>query len=413
MDTYCTFTFVNEVLSVTDSLPPGRSSPKAGFSILLLAIAAFVTVTNEYIVVGLLPELAQSTHTTIAQAGQLVTLFAIAMMFCGPVLAVMLSRVERKRLFVLLLFSFVISNALTAIANNYWVLAGGRILSALALSAFWGLASDTAAQLAGPERAGRAVSQFYFGVACALLFGLPLGTLLSHALGWRAVFWTLSLLSLVTTALFVFFLPRMDDMQTAPIRRQLGILKKPWFVANLLLSGMVYTTLFTVYTYLTDMIVHGGHIPSGQVGWWLMGFGGVGLVGNWVAGQLADRSLLRTTMLLMSIMALALATILPLASISIVLFGIMLGLWGTTHTGLLLISVVRVMKAGAKAQAFAGTLNVSAANAGTAFGAMIGGLVISQYGISRVGSFGAFLALFTVAITYGVIMLKRKEMGRT
>ena len=132
-----------------------------------------------------MPALARGLGISIAIAGQLVTLFAFTVMLFGPLLTGLLSHVDRKRLFVAIMLVFAAANALAAMATNIWVLGLARFIPALLLPVFWGTASETAGQLAGPLRAGRAVSTVYLGISAALLFGIPLGTLAADAFGWR------------------------------------------------------------------------------------------------------------------------------------------------------------------------------------------------------------------------------------
>ncbi|MFO6030218.1 MFS transporter, partial [Pseudomonas aeruginosa] len=178
------------------AVPDDASASRGGLSIAILAVAAFVIVTTEYLIVGLLPALARDLGISISAAGQLVTLFAFTVMLFGPVLTALLSHIERKRLFVAILLIFAASNALAALAPNVWILALARFIPALVLPVFWGTASETAGHLVGPQRAGRAVSQVYLGISAALLFGIPLGTLAADAFGWRGTFWMLAGLSL-------------------------------------------------------------------------------------------------------------------------------------------------------------------------------------------------------------------------
>ena len=157
-------------------------------SILILAVAAFVIVTTEFLMVGLLPALARDLAVSVSTAGQLVTLFAVVVMVFGPPLTAWLAHIERKRLFIAVVLLFAASNALAAVAPNIWVLSLARIVPALALPVFWGTASETAAQMAGPARAGKAVSMVYLGISAAMLLGIPLGTLAGDAIGWRGAF---------------------------------------------------------------------------------------------------------------------------------------------------------------------------------------------------------------------------------
>ncbi|RYE93598.1 MAG: MFS transporter, partial [Oxalobacteraceae bacterium] len=176
------------------------TQPGAAISILILAIAAFVIVTTEYLIVGLLPALSRDLAISISAAGQLVTLFAFTVMLFGPPLTAWLSHLDRKKLFVAILVVFALSNALAALAPNIWVLALARFIPALALPVFWGTASETAGQLAGPAKAGQAVSRVYLGISAALLFGIPLGTVAANSVGWRNAFWMLAVLSLLMAA---------------------------------------------------------------------------------------------------------------------------------------------------------------------------------------------------------------------
>jgi MFS family permease len=172
-------------LGVSEALGVSEVNRASGsrLAVLLLAITAFVIVTTEFVIVGMLPSLARDLGVSIATAGWLVTLFAFTVMLFGPILTGLLSHFDRKRLFVVLLLVFAGANALAAIAPNIWVLALERFLPAIALPVFWGTASETAAEIAGPERAGKAVSNVYLGISGAMVFGIPLGTLAGDAFG--------------------------------------------------------------------------------------------------------------------------------------------------------------------------------------------------------------------------------------
>jgi len=371
-----------------DAIPSARIT----FSILILAVAAFVIVTTEYLIVGLLPALARDLGISISLAGQLVTLFAFTVMLFGPVLTALLSHVERKRLFMAILLVFTAANVLAALAPNIWVLALARFIPALALPVFWGTASETAGQLAGPQRAGRAVSQVYLGISAALLFGIPLGTLAADAVGWRGAFWGLAVLSLAMALLIAVFMPTLARPQRLRLAEQARILKDPHFVAHVALSVMVFTAMFTAYTYLADTLERIAGVAPARIGWWLMGFGAIGLVGNWMGGWLVDRRPLRATLVFTLMLGLGMATSVPVAH-SLGLLIVALAIWGIAYTALFPVCQVRVMKAASRAQAMAGTLNVSAANAGIGLGAIIGGLVIAQWGLGSVGYVSAAIAI--------------------
>ncbi|WP_340648597.1 MFS transporter [Pseudoxanthomonas winnipegensis] len=380
---------------------------RGGLSIVILAVAAFVIVTTEYLIVGLLPGLARDLEISISAAGQLVTLFAFTVMLFGPVLTALLSHVERKRLFVVILLIFAASNALAAIAPNVWVLAVARFIPALALPVFWGTASETAGQIVGPQRAGRAVSQVYLGISAALLFGIPLGTLAADAIGWRGTFWILAGLSLLMALALTVFMPRVARPERLRLAEQTRILKDPFFVANVVLSVVVFTAMFTAYTYLADLLERIAGVAPAHVGWWLMGFGAIGLLGNWLGGRLVDRSPLGATAAFALLLGVGMAASVPLAGSAGLLAGA-LALWGIAYTALFPICQVRVMQSASHAQALAGTLNVSAANAGTGLGAVIGGLVIPQWGLGSIGYVATGIAVLAILMVAVVARLRER-----
>lgn len=380
------------------------STERNAWSIALLAIAAFVIVTTEYVIVGLLPALARDLQVSIAMAGQLVTLFAFTVMLCGPLLTAWLSHVERKRLFVMILLVFAAANALAAMVTSIWVLALARFIPALVLPVFWGTASETAGQIVGPKKAGQAVSRVYLGISAALLFGIPLGTVAATHFGWRSTFWLLSGLSLVMAIALAVFMPRVAQPARLRMTEQLRILQDKRFLLQILLSVLVFTAMFTAYTYLADFLETIAKVDAVHVGWWLMGFGAVGLVGNWLGGRYVDRNPLGATIVCVVVLGVGMLSSVSMVSSCVGLAGA-LAIWGIAYTALFPICQVRVMKAASHAQALAGTLNVSAANAGTGLGAMIGGLVIPAFGVQYISYVATVVAL--VAALVAISMLKR------
>ena len=266
--------------------------------ILLLSAAGFTILTTEFLIVGLLPDLARDLDVTVSQAGLLVTLFAFTVAATGPLLTALMANIERKRLFIGVLILFGLSNALAMAAPNIWVMAVARFVPALALPVFWSLASATAVELVGPARAGRAISLVAFGIVAATVFGIPIGVLISDAFGWRAAFGVLSAVAFAKALLlWIAFPSTRIQSEDVKLVTQLRILRKPIVVGHVLLSLLVFTGMFTAYTYLADMLERLAGFNGQIVGWTMMAFGAVGLIGNTVGGRLVDRSPLGATAL--------------------------------------------------------------------------------------------------------------------
>ncbi|MCQ3033653.1 MFS transporter [Pseudomonas syringae] len=385
----------------------GARATGANLAIAMLALAGFVIVTTEFLIIGMLPGMARDLGISISDAGLLVTLFAFTVMLFGPPLTAMLSHLDRKKTFVAILLIFAASNALAAVSSNIWILAFARFVPALALPVFWGTASETASLMAGPSQAGKAVARVYLGISAAMLFGIPLGTLFAGAVGWRGTFWALTVMSLLMALLLWISMPSIAKTAKVGLAKQAKILTDPQFIVNLLLSILVFTAMFTAYTYLADTLERIALIAPTQVGWWLMGFGAVGLIGNGLGGRYVDRSPLGSTIVFALLLAIGMTATVPAAG-SIPLLCVVLLVWGIAHTALFPICQIRVMKTAPHAQALAGTLNVSAANAGIGLGSVIGGLTIEHLSLAYVGYVAAFVALLSIATAVIAIQMKTR-----
>ncbi|WP_434519076.1 MFS transporter [Pseudomonas sp. NFX1] len=380
---------------------------RATLGTLILATSAFLIVTTEFLMVGLLPGLARDLDVSISSAGQLITLFAFTVMLAGPPLTAALAHLDRRKLFAAILALFAAANALAAIAPNIWVLAVARFLPALALPVFWGTASETAARMVSPDRQGQAVARVYLGISAALLLGIPLGTLAANAIGWRGAFWVLAAASALMAFAVLAWMPAVARQPKVDFSQQARIFREPIFLANVVLSVLVFTAMFIAYTYLADMLERTAGVATADVGWWLMGFGAIGLLGNWLGGRAVRQSPIKATALFLALLGVGMAAFSPLASAPVTLWAA-LALWGIANTALYPICQVRVMNAVSHSQALAGTTNVSAANAGIGLGALLGGLVIPAFGVSSLGYVAAGVALLALLCVPGVARLQAR-----
>lgn len=393
-----------------------ESSPHSGtrlagrWAIFALTLAAFVIVTTEFIIVGLLPALSKDLGVSVAMAGKLVTLFAFTIALAGPFMTAWLSRYERRWLFVAMALAFALCNAGAALAPSYWALVVARVIPAALVPVFWGIGSEAAGQLVSREQAGKAVAQVYFGVTAALLFGIPLGTVLGNAIGWRGTFWVLAALSLGMIPLLLVALPRVPAGARQSLRSQVSLFKSGFFLANLGLSLAIFTAMFAGYTYLADLLERSAGVPAAHIGWWLMGFGTVGLVGNYLAGRLVDRHERQASVLFCTLLAVGVVSA-PFVADHPLTFVVALVIWGIAHTALFPLSQIRVMNAATTGKALAGTLNISAANAGIGLGALLGGWAIGHGGIA-LACLGAGVLIGACAIATQLVEKKRPTSSR-
>lgn len=239
--------------------------------------------------------------------------------------------------------------------------------------------------LIGAERAGKAISLVLFGIVCATVFGIPLGTLTGDALGWRSAFGILAVLAFAKAGMLQIFFPATHlKTEKISLAEQMKILRNPLMVGHIILSVLLFTGMFTTYTYLADMLERIAGFSGSLVGWTLMAFGAVGLFGNSLGGKAVDWNPLAGTLIFSALMASGMLVLVPGMRST---WGITatLGAWGISQAALFVICHVRLMKAAPNASAFAASLNISAANLGIGLGAMAGAGVIDSLGIGRLG----------------------------
>ncbi len=379
------------------------------FPILLLSAAGFTILTTEFVIVGLLPAIARDLQVSVSQAGLLVTLFAFTVAAFGPFLTAYFARFPRKQLFIIVLVLFGLSNAVAALAPNIWVMAIARLVPALGLPVFWALASETAVDIVGPDDAGRAISKIGFGIVCATVFGIPVGTLIADVFGWRSAFAILALVAFAKALLLYLYLPKtaVHDEQ-ASLGSQFRILCNPLMQGHVLLSILVFSGMFTAYTYLADILERLAGFNGTLVGWCLMGFGAVGLIGNSLGGRVVDRHPLIASMVFCALMMGGMVALVPSIHSTLGLAAAM-GIWGMTQAAMFLVSHVRMMKAAPQAPAFAASLNIAGANVGVGLGAMVGGRVIDTFGLGHLGFTAAGFILLSIVLA---LLLMKVEAPR-
>lgn len=372
--------------------------------ICLLAAAGFTVLTTEFMIVGLLPAIARDLHVTVSQAGLLMTMFAFAVAATGPFLTAFFIKFERKKTFVGCMLVLGIANTLAALAPNMGVMIVARLLPALTLPVFWSLANVTAVDLSSPERAGRAISLVTMGIVCATVFGIPLGTLVGEAFGWRSAFGSLAALAFAKAAMLQVFFPITHGKNVERgLGTQVKILRDPRIVGHVMLTILLFTAMFTAYTYLADILGTVAHFSGTVVGWSLMAFGAMGLAGNWLGGRTVDWHPLGGSLIFSVLMATGMLALMPAINTHWGLAGA-LGIWGVTQAAMFVVCTVRLIKAAPQAPGFAASLNISASNVGIGLGAILGGHIIDGPGIEQIGNGGA--AIIGVALLLTLFMMK-------
>jgi MFS transporter, DHA1 family, inner membrane transport protein len=367
--------------------------------ILALALATFAIGTTEFVIMGILPDVARDLAVSIPSAGLLVTGYALGVAAGAPLLAALTSRMPRKQTLLLLMAIFIVGNVLCAAAPGYGALMLARVLTSFAHGAFFGIGAVVAASLVEPDKRASAIALMFTGLALANVLGVPLGTFVGQALGWRATFWAVTVLGVVAAGALVALVPECPDEGSADLRSELGVLARPQVWLALLMTVFGFGGVFVVFTYIAPILeVASGYAPS-SVTWLLVLFGAGLTIGNSVGGRLADRGELRALfavfIVLIAVMGVFSFTMHGRAGAAVTIFA-----WGVAAFATVPGLQARVLRQAAGAPNLASTLNIGAFNIGNAFGAWLGGRVLSAgYALDALPVAAALVTVAAVGVT--------------
>ncbi|WP_030688086.1 MFS transporter [Streptomyces sp. NRRL B-1347] len=368
-------------------------------ALLALAVGAFGIGTTEFVMMGLLPNVADDLHISIPTAGHLVSAYALGVVIGAPLLAAVTARLPRRRVLIGLMVLFVVGNALSAAASDYHLLLAARFLSGLPHGAFFGVGAVVATGLVAPERKARSVSLMFLGLTVANVVGVPIATLMGQQLGWRATFLAVSAIGLAAIAALALLVPADHGHgETVGLRGELRALGSlpVWLALGTTVAG--FGALFAAYSYVTPMLTDSAGFAEASVTLLLALFGVGATAGNLLGGRLADHALRGT--LFGGLASLALVLLLfPLfmkaewsAAVGVTLLGMAAF---TTGSPLQLM----VMEKAAAAPSLASSANQAAFNLANAGGAWIGGLALAAgFGVTSPALAGAALAVLGLGV---------------
>ena len=390
---------------MTDPSPIAPTARHFTLAVLALAMGGFAIGTTEFVTMGLLPQIAAGVDVSIPTGGHVISAYAVGVVVGAPVLAFFGAKWPRRGLLVALMAAYAVFNALSAVASSYELLMVARFLDGLPHGAYFGVASLVAASMAPLGRQGRAVAMVMLGLSVANVIGVPAATWLGQALGWRAAYWAVAVLALVTMAMVVAFVPSLPGNPEATGRRELSAFAKPQVWLTLLAGAIGFGGMFAVYSYIAPTVTDVGGLGESAVPVFLLAFGLGMVAGTWIAGPLADWSIFRSVLaasLGLGVVLLAFAGLAPY------------GWWAlapafliTVVGSVLVVSLqLRLMDVAGEARTLGAAMNHASLNVANALGAWLGGLVIAAgYGYRSTALVGVALSVagFLVVIASALV----------
>lgn len=358
-------------------LAPKTAAFANRLALLALALASFGIGTTEFVIMGLLPDVAGDLGVTIPQAGLLVTGYALSVAFGSPFLAVATARMDRRKALLVLIGVFILGNLLCALASNYSLLMAARIVTALCHGAFFGLGAVVAATLVPEQKKAQAIAMMFAGLTLANVLGVPFGTALGEAVGWRNTFWAVVVIGFAAAFALYAWLPRNMPTPRMKLIHEARALGSTQVILAMLISVLVSASLFGVFTYITPILENVTLISPHEVTLMLLLFG-IGLTaGNFLGGWLGDWKLMPSVIGILALL-IPVLSLFTLTSASPVPAALTIFCWGLLAFALISPLQMRVVNEAAQAPNLASTLNQGAFNLGNAAGAWISGLALTN-----------------------------------
>ncbi|RPE77306.1 DHA1 family inner membrane transport protein [Vulcaniibacterium tengchongense] len=376
-----------------------------------LTAGSFGIGCAEFVIMGLLLQVAADLQVSIAAAGLLVTGYALGVTAGAPVLTLLSRRMPRKAVLLALMAIYTVGNAACALAPDYATLMAARVVTSLTHGTFFGVGAVVATGLVPEDRKASAISVMFSGLTLATLLGMPAGAWLGLHFGWRSTFWAMSLVGVVSLLVIALLVPRSrgEDARVA-LRDELATIARPQVLLGLLMTMLGFAGVFVVITYVQPLLTRLAGFGESAVSPILLMFGGGMVIGNLLGGRLADR---RPTPALLGTL-LALAAVLGAMSfvlhsrIAMVLFVGLLGVAAFATVSPLQLRVLR--HAAGAGQNLASSFNIAAFNLGNAAGAWLGGVAIERGpGLESLPWVAALVTLSGLAVAGWSVRLERRS----
>ena len=375
-----------------------------------LAAGGFGIGTGEFVIMGLLPEVATTYGVSVPEAGRVISAYALGVVIGAPIIAVLAAKLSRRTLLLALMGVFAIGNVMSALAPDFLSFTALRFITGLPHGAYFGVAALVAASMVPPYRRARAVGRVMLGLTIATLIGTPIATLLGQMMSWRAAFLMVGAIAVLTVVLIALYLPKDKVADGASIRRELGAFGRLQVWLTLGVAAVGFGGMFSIFSYIAKTTTDTAGLPASMVAIVLALFG-IGMnVGNVLGSRMADYSLKGTIggMLAFNVV---LMSIFSLTAHDPVMLCICVFLTGCGFAACPAVQT-RLMDVAADAQTLAAASNHSAFNIANALGAWLGGLVITWgYGYGATGFVGAALSALGLVIFLVSVMIEKRSSG--
>ncbi|NWK84079.1 MFS transporter [Staphylococcus sp. GSSP0090] len=381
---------------------------KYPIAIWMLAIGAFAIGMTEFVIMGLLPNIARDFDVTVSQAGQLITGYALGVAIGGPIIVMLTIKWNRKYLLLVLMGIFIIGNLTASFSPNYGFMMTSRIVTSLAHGSFFGIGSILAASMVRPEKRASAMALMFMGLSMSNILGVPFGTLIGQNFGWPMTFIIISIIGAIALIGIIIFVPMQRETIKSSVLNELQILKEKRLWLTLAVTLFGFSSVFAYFTYISSVLIDVSNVQENLISYLLIIFGIGVTLGNVVGGKLADWNLNKALKIIFIVFILyfILLYFVQMNSILMVAGIFFFGLIGFSMSPSLQYKSTLISQ---DAPTLASTLNQSAFNLGNALGAFIGGVVVTNLPIASLSLIAPILTAIGLIFLLVSVRVERKE----
>lgn len=379
-------------------------------SLLALAIGGFGIGMTEFVIMGILPDVALALDISIPQAGHFISAYALGVVVGAPILTGLGGKYPAHKVLLLLMLWFTIFNTASALANDYWTLLVARFLSGLQHGAFFGIGAVVAGTLAKKGKEAQAIAIMFSGLTFANVLGVPLGTYLGHNFSWKLAFLIVGVIGVLAMLSIYFWMPELPKASKRGILKDFGLLKRtePWLV--IILTTIGTGGFFAWYSYIAPLITDVAGFQENHVGYILV-LAGVGMtVGNVIGAKVADRvSPIKAVIffLILMVIALVVNTMVAENKTALLIMTFIIGALAFSLASPIQMTMIRSAKG---SEMLGSSLNQSAFNMGNASGAYLAGLPIAMgYGFTSADLVGAAMAAMGIIVAVSIVRLRKQK----
>lgn len=370
------------------------------WKVYVLALVSFLVGTSNYIISGVLDRIAETMGTSVAAAGQLITVYSLAYAVGTPILMALTAKMDRRKLLLYSLGLFIIANLLTFILSGFGLFIAARIITALGAGVVTVNALSIAAKIAPPGKQASAIANVTMGITASLIIGVPLGRMVASAFGWKAVFLAIAIVGVIAMLVISAVFPRLQGDKPVPLIKQFALLKKPQVLVALAITFFWLGGYSLAYTYISPFLLEVTHLNESLISAALFVFGIASLIGSKVGGYSADKRGIIVTLVSGMVLHVISLILLSLVGQSVIAVFAILILWSFAAWSSAPAQQFNLVSLVPESSGVMLSLNSSMMQLAMAVGAGIGGLIVNRVSLASITWFGVFGVLIAIIAVF-------------